>query len=43
MSQVKVRTASDSLGFTVRQVEHVFEEGNHRSATVRVPPFQPVL
>jgi hypothetical protein len=32
-----------SVGFTARQVEHVFEEGNQRSATTSRPPFQRVL
>src|SRR3979490_948631 len=42
-SQVKIRSARLSLGFTVPQPEHVLLEGNHRSATASCPLFHPVL
>jgi hypothetical protein len=42
-SQRNTRVDLGSVGFTARQVEHVFEEGNQRSATTSRPPFQRVL
>src|SRR3982075_2114538 len=42
-SQVKIRSARLSVGFTVPQPEHVLLEGNHRSATASCPLFHPVL
>jgi hypothetical protein len=38
--QVKVRVASDSLGFAVWQAEHVFDEGNQR-LTSGLAAFRP--
>ena len=42
-SQVKIRSARLSLGFTVPQPEHVLLEGNHRSAVGELPAVAPGL
>src|SRR5579884_3346551 len=42
-SQVKTRSARDSLAFTIPQAEQVLELGKNRSATMSRPPCQLVL
>ncbi len=40
---MNVRTRRGSLAFTAPHPEHVFDDGNHRLATTRFPPFHAVL